>query len=193
MCAEAESRPDGLFPNPIRFPSARRLSWRACTRLDAIRAQNAECASRWRKSAQGRMVRHRARHPCGSPVELASQPCAFWVKPGAALPAEERLRLGSRRSEKATALDPKRAYCDLQLASVVWLTDRAILMFGVDRMRLPHRLSRAARPASPAPRAASRLPRACGTLRRSSLRDASTSRFTRSGSAAAPRAVAGAS
>src|SRR5215831_3642018 len=65
--------------------------------------ENAERASRWGKSAQGRMARHRARPHCRSPIELASQPCAFWVKTGAALPAEGRLRLGSSRSNKATA------------------------------------------------------------------------------------------
>ena len=175
----------------IWFPAARRQGRRTSTRLDGIGGQNAERASRWGKSAQGRMARHRARPPCRSPIELASQPCAFWVKTGAALPAEGRLRLGSSRSNKATALDRKRTYCDLQLASVDWLPDGANLMFGVHRVRPLHRLSRAARPASPAPRA-TRLPRAYG-VRWWPLWDASTSGRTRSGSTAAPPAVAGAS
>src|SRR5262249_22941688 len=104
---------------------------------------------------------------------------------------EGGLRLGSRRSDKATALDPKRAYCELRLASVDWLADRANLMFGVDRVISPHRLSRVARPGSRAARAAL-LPYACA-LCGWSVRDASTSRLPHSGSAAAPRAVAGAS
>src|SRR5262245_10990181 len=83
-----------------------------------------------------------------------------------------------------TALDPKLACCDLQLASVDWLADRTIATPGIDRVSLPRRARQASRLAAPAPSAASRPPSACGSLRQWPWRVAAT--LSRPGSAAAP-------